>query len=268
MKPEEPIVRLPRPPRSAFRVGWPVLALAISAGGLRGQETPATPIFVSARTLTQAALHVPAGIREGDRVTLFVALHGYGGSARRFARIGELLSESGAVAALPQAAHPVTFEDGSRGFDWSLASVPDSSLHRRATELAVLEQLPQLMGELRRRFEVDRTYVVGFSQGAIIALLVGLYRPDLVDGAATFGLPGFDPSWFPEGTLEAGVGVRVWLGHGAQDARASPSVSRSAADFLRSAGLSVTEHSFEGGHAIPTDALEAMVAWSRGSGDP
>ena len=132
MEPEESIVRLPRSPRSASRVGWLVLALAFSAGGLRGQETPATPIFVSARTLTQAALHVPAGIGEGDRVTLFVALHGYGGSASTFARIGELLSESGVVAALPQAAHPVTFENGSRGFDWTRASVPDTGLHRRA----------------------------------------------------------------------------------------------------------------------------------------
>jgi phospholipase/carboxylesterase len=194
--------------------------------------------------------------------TLIVALHGIGGTAEEFQHIAGELAAEGFVVAIPQAAYPMLVQ-GKLGYDWQLFHRRDFELVKRATELASSDQLPPLVTDLQQRYRIDQVYVLGFSQGALLAMVTGLYNSELFDGVVSFGPPAFDTSWFTGNTLVASSGVRVLLVHGQEDPHARFAVSEHARDALKEAGYDVTFRPFDGGHTVPNDQLDFVAEWMR-----
>lgn len=109
--------------------------------------------------------------------------------------------------ALPEAAYPATVGRRS-GFDWTLNQQDDPQLRARATRLLV-RSLPATAAEIRKRYAVDRVYLLGFSQGALAAMLAGLFDGSAFDGVVTFGLPAFDPGWIALDTAAPATRLRT-----------------------------------------------------------
>jgi phospholipase/carboxylesterase len=106
-------------------------------------------------------------------------------------------------------------------------------------------------------YEIDRIYLVGFSQGASMSYIAGIRRPDVYDGIVPFG-GMIDPSWFTEDQLEAARDLRVFIAHGNEDNIELAQMSR---DLLEGAGFDVEYREFHGGHFIHLDTLHEAVAW-------
>lgn len=216
-----------------------------------------------APTLVPVRLVFPDGFDRRAPHTLIVALHGYGSSAMRFRRVAQVLADAGFVVALPEATYPL-LTGGDLGFDWTLTQTGEATLEERAMRLLGSRYLPTAIEEIRSRCTIDEVYFLGFSQGAVVALLAGIYNHSIADGVISFGLPGYDPSWFEEDVLRAGRDVRVLLVHGGEDERVSPGISVRARDHLAEAGYEVFYRPFTGGHSVPTEQLRAAAAWIEG----
>jgi phospholipase/carboxylesterase len=127
------------------------------------------------------------------------------------------------------------------------------------------ETLPAARRDLRRRLEdlgtsvpLPRTAVLGFSQGAAMAL-------DVATGEACTAQPGLPlaaliacsgyphPDWNP-----GPPAMKILLTHGEQDPMVPFAASEALERTLRAAGASVGRLAFPGGHTIDPNLFPAM----------
>jgi len=186
---------------------------------------------------------------------LIVLLHGRGDNPESFVRLAWRLAERlrtpvRFVAA--RAPHPIGLAQGRQWFDPKDGG-PEASLGARLNDFDVFFE------SLKATYpEAPPPVVVGFSQGAMMALHLAFGRPTAIAGAASLsgGLvaPGGQP----------GTGrPPVFIAAGAKDTIVPPMRSWQAADILAEAGFAVTRYPFDGSHRIDDDELDALGAWLR-----
>lgn len=244
---------------------------AQDAGNLQEKEATDTTdtstakselVWYEAKALFPAQVFLPPEFDAERAHTLILALHGIGGTADEFRHTAEAFTADGFIVALPQGNYP-TLAQGKLGYDWALWLRRDEAMAIRAHELVFSDQFPTLVADLQQRYQIDHVYVLGFSQGAVTAMITAFNSGDMFDGVVSFGPPVFDISWFTGEALEASRGVRVMLLHGQDDPHARFAVSENVRDALKDAGYDVTFRPFDGGHTVPDDQLGFVTAWIR-----
>jgi phospholipase/carboxylesterase len=171
-----------------------------------------------------------------------VLLHGWGADADDLLELGvELVGSAVSLVALraPQA-HPA----GSGRQWYGLSPAPDWT------------QLPEARQDLRRRLQalaatvpLERTALLGFSQGAAMALDAAADLP-LAALIACSGYP--HPDWQPQPRTP------VLLTHGREDGVVLPAASEELERKLRAAGGAVRRVEFPGGHGIAPELFPVM----------
>lgn len=223
-------------------------------------EAEVLTIWHETKALVPTQVILPPEFDPEHPRTLIIALHGYGSSAERFARVGRTLANAGFIVAIPEASYPILVNQ-ELDYDWFLYSKGDDALQLRAGTLAAEDHLPGVVIDLRRRYRIDDVCILGFSQGAIMAFIAGVNQNGLFDGIVSFGLPAFDTAWFHENSLNTARDLRILIIHGEQDERAAIGISERARDTLRAAGYEVTLRTFSGGHSVPDEQLEFVRTW-------
>lgn len=185
-----------------------------------------------------------------------VLLHGWGADADDLCDLGVLLGgpELSVVALRAPLPHP-----GGGGRQWYDLQQPG------------WPQLPAARRDLRRRLlalandiPLSRTVVLGFSQGAALALDVATAAEGL-PLAGVIACSGYPhPDWQP-GAVEAGQGgpvPAVLLTHGRQDPVVPYAASEALLQQLRGSGRPAQLIGFAGGHAI--DIADAALSEALG----
>ena len=181
-----------------------------------------------------------------------VLLHGWGADADDLLDLGRLLvgPEVSVVALQAPLPHPAGI--GRQWYDLQQPGWP---------------QLPSAREDLRRRLaalnaelSLQRTVLLGFSQGAAMVLDVATGAEPLpVAGViACSGYP--HPDWTPQ----AGLASTVLLSHGRQDPVVPYQASEALREQLQASGAAVELLAFEGGHAIDPDLFPAMRSFISG----
>lgn len=171
--------------------------------------------------------------------TTILLLHGHGDGPDRLAPVRQaLVAALDADVRTPPAPIPVF---GGHAWWDDAAEGPDE---------AVIRAL--------RSAHADAEIVVGFSQGAAMALALGL-------GAAVVCVAGFLPGDAP---LAVGTGRDdgpdvVFVVHGEDDDVVDPMHGRLVARRCRALGAQVDEASHPGGHVWDDDVTALVVAWLR-----
>ena len=185
---------------------------------------------------------------------LVVLLHGYGSDGEDLISLGgywqDILPDALFVA--PNA--PERSFDNPMGYQW-FPVVADRSADRfgraAAGRGAIVDFLEALWAETG--LAPEQTVLVGFSQGAMMALHVGLSLDETLMGIVAFAGMLIPPEGFAEGL---GPKPPICLIHGDQDPVVDPQASADAAVLLRSKGFSVSYHVAGGaGHTITQDGL-------------
>ncbi|MGV8833725.1 MAG: alpha/beta hydrolase [Devosia sp.] len=186
-----------------------------------------------------------------------VLLHGYGSNGADLIGLAPFWQDvlPDAVFISPNA--PEHCDEPMAGFKWFDVSFEGDRLASRQTGCAaarpiVLEFLNDLWAQTG--IAPEQTLLVGFSQGAMMALHVGLSLEQRLMGIIAFSgalLP-------PEGFGTANVGhPPVCLVHGDADTVVDPERSADAHVALQLAGYDVAYHVSPGtGHGISEDGLE------------
>lgn len=108
--------------------------------------------------------------------------------------------------------------------------------------------------------DLERVYLMGFSQGAAVAYATALRHPGLVKGIA--GLVGFVPTETDAAVANAPLeGLPVFMAAGREDERIPLSVSRQAAEVMRAAGADVEYHEYDTGHKLNAQGMRELKAW-------
>jgi phospholipase/carboxylesterase len=146
---------------------------------------------------------------------LVVLLHGYGADGRDLIALGQAWQPvlPGAAFVAPDAPMPIAL--GKTGRQWFALTMRDPTEYWRGVEMAKPALFSFLDAELERlSLPAYRLALVGFSQGAMMALHVGLRLSP--PPAAIVGYSGrlAGPQHLPESTPDA---PRLMLVHGEED---------------------------------------------------
>ena len=194
--------------------------------------------------------------REGPAEALVILLHGVGSSAHAMAPAAQAISLGLGHAAVVALNAVEPFDLGQSGFQWfSVAGVTEANRAQRVAE--ALQHVEAMIESECARANVshERTAVVGFSQGAVMALhlLVASQRPPkaIVSWAGRLALPL---------QCTRNILASILLSHGNSDPVIPVSELEFAATKLRAIGCSVqTELVAAHGHSIHRNQLESSI---------
>jgi len=191
---------------------------------------------------------------EPDRAPLVIALHGRGADPTDLAGLAYEISPERCRWVLPQG--PVEVPLGPEIVGWAWYS--------RGLELRsmLLDSRDRLAGLLEEVAEPDapeaRIALIGFSQGAAMALHLGLTSPVALAGIAA--MSGYLPA---AETLDeiAQPKPPILMVHGTLDQVLAVDLAREARDRLARSGVATRYLEFPMGHEISLDSLAAVGAF-------
>jgi phospholipase/carboxylesterase len=206
-------------------------------------------------------------IPTGDRITSgpasagrrLVLLHGWGADADDLFELGHLLvgPQLSVVALRAPLPHPAG--QGRQWYDLQEPGWPQLAAAR--------EDLRRRLLALDRELPLCHTVLLGFSQGAALALDVATGSADL-PLAGLIGCSGYPhPGWQPVSGSAAGSGA-VLLTHGQQDPVVPYAASEELRQQLYNSGRAVSLIGFAGGHTIEEALFPQLrtfleTCWSR-----
>ena len=186
---------------------------------------------------------------------LVVLLHGYGADGEDLIGLGEPLGEvlPEALFAAPDA--PARCAQNPFGYEWFPLDfermVESVSIGMPLARQPVFDYLDDLWA--RTGLSAEDTFLLGFSQGAMLALHVGLSLPDELLGIVSFSGALVPPDGFGSVALPR---PPICLVHGELDTVVDPGLTRQAAQALSVAGYDVGLHLSPGmPHGIAPDGL-------------
>ncbi len=210
-------------------------------------------VVFEAGVVSECLVRLPEGYDPEGKYPLVVFLHGYGDSPESFCRVWGLFETPGFIMSVPRA--PYT----APGDGWSWFAMGGVDAEERADSLSV-QHVFRAVNALRERYNVSRTYLMGFSQGASMALLAGLSRPEEL--AALVAISGrMREDWLTGEQLEGAAGLPVLIVHGERDRVVDVSEGRTAAELLEESGVDVTLYEWGGGHTIDAQRIEVVQDW-------
>lgn len=196
----------------------------------------------------------------GPAKAAVVLLHGYGADGSDLIGLGQHWGQMfpDALFVAPNAPEPCA---GSPfGFQWFPIGLDRGHTWAKGAPMARAAIVPFLEDLWAQTgLKAEDTFLVGFSQGAMMALHVGLSLPEPVKGVVAFSGALIPPEGF-----EAGIYGKppIALAHGDLDQVVDPAQSQSAATTLTGLGYDVTYHrSPTTAHGISPDMLDFATSF-------
>jgi len=240
-----------------------VLALLVPAIAV-GQEGDPTSgrgpgqeiIYVATPTLAPIRIQLPEGYDADQTYPLVIGLHGHGGRGDEFFTPAPMFARAGVVYAVLQA--PYAFPSAGRiGYSWNLRGVDNDAGDQGDNELSI-RYILTVLDTLEEKFHPGEVYLMGFSQGGTMTYQTAIGNHQRFKGFTVFG-SWYRPEWFSAEEVAAANHLRVFIGHGRQDAVVERSTTSS--EILKAAGYEVTLYDYDGGHTIATSAIQEMFEW-------
>lgn len=209
------------------------------------------------KSLRYLTIH-PDDYRADESYPLVILLHGFGASMGDLAGLTPAIDKTGYVYACPNA--PVAFQvgPGMMGYGWGAIggdSDPDERKH-------VKEMLGVFIDEVIEQYHIPDGQIIigGFSQGAGMAYMCGLPRPDQFAGVAALSSSKVDFDDLKE-QIPADRTQSVFIAHGTEDPVSPVERARTAKAFLEGEGYPLTYHEYPMAHEITTDVVDDLVLW-------
>lgn len=191
---------------------------------------------------------------------LLLLLHGVGGNELNLLPVGEQLADAHMLVLSVRA--PLVL--GPMGFGFYQVDFSSGKpVFNHAQQLDGQRLLLNLMHEASAKYNIPtgQVYLLGFSQGAIMAYDVALTRPSQVRGVLAFSgrmLAESRQHHAPAADIKR---VQFFLSHGRHDDKLPAFYADEAIDFLKTLGITPHYAAFEGGHEVSASSLAAAHQW-------
>ena len=175
-----------------------------------------------------------------------IAIHGWKGDVSSMEPVAKSLCLPDTHWAIPQA--PYISEEN--GFTWFQGTKETGWQYKESFDL-----ISHIILELREEgFDHDQIFLLGFSQGACLAMEWMIRQPFSIGGVIpSAGFINYKDSFKIDATLES-KGTQILLIHGDKDEIIHPEESEKALKLFQSLGYNVNLHILSAGHKIPLNA--------------
>lgn len=204
-------------------------------------------------------VYEPAGA--GPHPTI-IALHGWGASAHDLIGLAPYLGGGRVQMLCPQGGLDVPIGADQSGFGWFPLAGGGQMFDSGAIGAAA-DAVRAFIAAAEKRYPIDRRKLIlaGFSQGGVLAYLVGLADP------ARFAALAALSSWLPPPLAaslppdEARRQLPTLVQHGAEDEIINVARARQSVESLRELGVPVTYREYTMGHEISAASLTDLSTW-------
>lgn len=238
----------------------------------RRQRLRGTPHFFEAQVLGGLRVVAPAQMEEGRDYPLLVVLHGHGANPENYAGVLEFVDTSlEAIVAAPYGPYPI-FREGGRGYSW----YPEPRFYRevvaRGGEADAIENREQQVSEsyvlaaiedLKARYPIDsnQVYVMGHSEGGVLAYGLAMRNPELVRGLIVVGARLRESDASAEVVAGAAGKLQVLICHSPDDKAMEYEAAEAALETLKAAGVQSKLVPYAGGHGITRELVKTIARW-------
>ncbi len=188
---------------------------------------------------------------------LLIMLHGYGSNEHDLFDLGDYLDPRLHIVS----ARGVL--DLGMGFAWyHLGGVPGNLIPDPTTRSRARDILSALVADLPGRLGTNpqRTYVLGFSQGAIMSLALAAHIPGQLAGIIP--VSGYlDPDSMSGPLPVAAADLPILQIHGTEDDVIPVATARRTRDFLAPVATCYTYQEYPIGHTISMEGLLLIQGW-------
>ncbi|NKB66297.1 MAG: phospholipase [Candidatus Latescibacteria bacterium] len=192
-----------------------------------------------------------------DGGPLLILLHGYGSNEEDLlglmSHLDPRLMGVGIRAPFPldwggHAWFPIEMTEAGLQLDFSQA-------------LEICQLLGDEIDRIRNKQGAERVFILGFSQGASMALGVALGRPLLAAGVV--GMSGLCVEEMLPADRTQVQGLPILLTHGRQDPVIPIHQGRSSRDLLAGLPVALSYREYDMGHEVGADCLDTVDQWVR-----
>ena len=173
-----------------------------------------------------------------------IGLHGWTGDEHVFEPVAKMMNIDDAQWFFPRAPYKA---DSGKGYSW-FSGTDETGWDIEKTRIGI----HQLLADVRSNgFSPKNIFLIGFSQGASLAMEIALRLPFAIGGIVPIaGFIKFRDTLSNEATKESKA-TPVLLLHGSQDEIIHVIASEKAHDFFKERGNPVYFKRYDGGHKIP-----------------
>jgi phospholipase/carboxylesterase len=194
-----------------------------------------------------------------DGTPLLLLLHGFGSNEQDLFGLAPYLDERFLVVS---ARAPVTLDFG--GYAWfNIEFMPQGMVDHGEQARRSLDLLPGFIDELVSAYGADerRVYLAGFSQGAMMSLVLALMRPEKVAGVVAMSgrLPRQALELEPD--REALAGMPILVTHGLYDQMLPIADGRAIRDHLSALPVKLTYREYPMAHEVSAESLRDVTGW-------
>lgn len=237
------------------------------------------PGFFEAPVLGGFRVVLPSDMKENRDYPLVVILHGHGANPRNYVGIFERVASSlDAIVFAPYGPYPIPLEEG-HGYSWYPAPWFFRELLRTGTSSG---DRAQRRGEIERQeqevsnnyvlaaidhasgewpVDPDRVFLMGHSEGGVLAYGLALEHPELFRGLIVVGSRLRESDSTPEILSGAAGRLEVMICHSRGDSAIGFDHAKAADDTLKSGGVQSKVFPYEGGHGFTADLAQTIGRW-------
>ena len=192
-----------------------------------------------------------------EKPPLLILLHGYGSNEQDlFSFANELPNELLIVSAR------APFEMGYGGFAWYAIDLDASNNKHSDLEQAraSLQKIALFIDKIKGKFNTNpqKTFLLGFSQGAILSYALSLNYPNKVN--YVLALSGYiNEDLLPENISE--IETEYYISHGTVDQVLPVSEARKASPFLDKYNLTNVYSEYPVGHGVAPQNFYSFKTW-------
>ena len=198
----------------------------------------------------------PSRPSPGGNTPVLMLLHGYGSNESDLMGLAPYLDPRLLIVSA-RAPHPLDFG----GYAWFPIEFSERGItlqYDQAKE--ALSLIQELVAEVKRRFEPGPVLLLGFSQGATMALSAALEEPEAFDGVAFLSgicVPEMIPAAV-DGSMDR---LPVLMTHGRHDMVVPIQQGRASRALMERLPLDLRYEEYDMGHEINQACLEDLRAW-------
>ncbi len=220
---------------------------SLTAWGKPKEDFPGEEHFIESKVYLKYKVYLPEGYSADKKYPMIIGLHGYGGDLERFARINQLLKGREVIYVIPEAPYAFT-PGGMLGYSWSLWGMTDDEALANQSFVNVIDWVMSVRKEVMSKYPVDKVYLMGFSQGAMLTYLTGIFHPKEFDGLISMGGDLFEE--VIEGKIDQAKELPIFIIHGKEDNVVGYDSALKAAKIFEDHGITYQLASFDGGHRL------------------
>lgn len=222
-------------------------------------------LYFESPALFECNVQFPDNYKSEKSFPLIISLHGGGGSYKTFKDIWRHFENPQFIMATPQAPYKWLMGD-KIGYDW--AAWPSENLVAMQTALKLTSKyIENLIQSLKSKYNINKIYLMGFSQGSIITQIAGINNYNLLEGiiilsGPEIGHPGKpEIIWPSDKAVKSANKLRVFIAHGKSDNIIDIALAKKSKEQYKKSGYDVEFFEFEGGHEISKKAMRRVEKW-------